>query len=200
MATFEEGFVYPLILLLVGAGVTSLLIPLFTKKWEDRKKKLEIRVDITSKMAEAVAYQVANAVFAIERRKNKFDDDETETFYEDMRKWYVDISTIGSKLDSYFSEAGLSGRWRNFCISLETINIALRLYFLEARSEYENTNLKSYLAELRNYLSDDKKADWDRLTTQMIFDPNLWNAILNVLIDQGEKMLKHVSKLPIKIS
>src|SRR5215216_2465278 len=57
MATFEESFLYPLVLLLIGAGLTSLLIPWFTKRWEDRKKELEIKVDIASKIAEVMAFQ-----------------------------------------------------------------------------------------------------------------------------------------------
>jgi hypothetical protein len=76
MASFEESFLYLLILLLVGAGVTSQLIPRFTKRWEDRRKEREIevedcrkevdiKVDITSKMAEAIAHQMASASASI---------------------------------------------------------------------------------------------------------------------------------------
>jgi hypothetical protein len=42
MVTLEEVLVHPLFLLLIGAGVSSLLIPWFTNKWQDHRKKLEI--------------------------------------------------------------------------------------------------------------------------------------------------------------
>jgi hypothetical protein len=84
------------------------------------QEKAGDRGDIVSKMAEALAYQGANAFITVERRKNKFTEDETDTFYEELRKWYVDTAIIGSKLDSYFSEEGLSKRWIDHCHSLRT--------------------------------------------------------------------------------
>ena len=71
MATFEESFLYPLILLLVGAGITSLLIPWFTKRWEDRKKELEIKVDIASRMAEAIGTNWATYRSCLTAEKKK---------------------------------------------------------------------------------------------------------------------------------
>src|SRR5688572_15919458 len=69
MATFEESFLYPLILLLVGAGVTSLLIPWFTNRWQDRRKQLEIKVDLVSKITEVYGSMSAKVVVSTERMK-----------------------------------------------------------------------------------------------------------------------------------
>lgn len=50
MATFEESFVYPLYLLLIGAGA-SVGIGTWLSHWlENRRKELEIKVDLASKM------------------------------------------------------------------------------------------------------------------------------------------------------
>jgi hypothetical protein len=91
MATFEESFLYPLILLLVGAGVSGVLVAWLTNRWQDRRterenkledcrkkreievennrKRLEIKVDIASKIAEALAYQIATENIHIDREK-----------------------------------------------------------------------------------------------------------------------------------
>ncbi len=39
MATFEEIFLYPLILLFIGAGVSGLLVSWLTNRWEDHRKE-----------------------------------------------------------------------------------------------------------------------------------------------------------------
>ncbi len=44
MATFEEGFLYPLYLLLIGAGVSGLLVGVVTHKLENRRKEREMKV------------------------------------------------------------------------------------------------------------------------------------------------------------
>jgi len=129
MATFEEGFLYPLILLLVGAGLTSLLIPWFTKRWEDRKKELEIKVDIASKIAEVMAFQIADSAISITRKKRKFTEPEEDAFYEYVRKRATDFYTIRSKLESYFSETDIIERWRNFAYVLGSFGDVSRLYF-----------------------------------------------------------------------
>lgn len=64
MVTLEEILVHPITLLLIGAGVSSLLIPWFTNKWQDHRKELEIRVDIASKIAESVGNHIGNANIA----------------------------------------------------------------------------------------------------------------------------------------
>jgi hypothetical protein len=71
MVTLEQIFgifEHPLTLLLIGAGLSSLLIPWFTNRWQDHRKKLEIKVDIASKMAQATGPLLANA--AISTRGN----------------------------------------------------------------------------------------------------------------------------------
>jgi uncharacterized integral membrane protein len=38
MATFEESFLYPLILLLIGALISGVLVAKLTNRWENNKK------------------------------------------------------------------------------------------------------------------------------------------------------------------
>jgi hypothetical protein len=73
MATFEESFLYPLALLLIGAGLSGGLVTWLSHWLENRRKereikvehdrkKLEIKVDIASKMAEEIADRFGNAL------------------------------------------------------------------------------------------------------------------------------------------
>jgi|SRR5215213_4489074 len=112
MATFEESFLYLLILLLIGAGVSGALITWFTHWLENRRKERvieverkrkewEIKVELMSKMAEAAGYIHSTAVALVEQGVNKIPYTETDSLIEDRKKWYADGEIINSKLESY---------------------------------------------------------------------------------------------------
>jgi hypothetical protein len=98
MVTLEEIFGHPLNLLLIRAGVSSLVIPWVTNKWQDNRKKLEIMVDIVSQMPEEILYQLGSVIGSIDMRKQEFTDAEKYAFWENERKWFT-------KLISYVQES-----------------------------------------------------------------------------------------------
>src|SRR5687768_13752561 len=126
MVTLEEILVHPITLLLIGAGVTSLLIPWFTKRWEDRKKELEIKVDIVSKMTEVRANVLAEASIEIELLK---EDVEKEKVYENLRKWYGEVNIIRSKLQSYYGDTELAKTWFDYWYAIDNYYLASINYF-----------------------------------------------------------------------
>jgi hypothetical protein len=208
MATFEESFLYPLVLLLVGAGLSGGLVTWLSHSLEKSRKEreievekgrkeMEIKVGIVSRMAEVIASQLANAMLAVQRGKKAFTAAEIDVYYENIRKYYVDFTIIESQLVSYFSGTGLSNRWGNYCHYLQEFSNASRLYFLEDRSDQQNAELKVSLAEIRDYLSDVKQVDWNRFTTQMTFDSKQWYIVAVLMANRGGGMFKDVLKLPI---
>jgi hypothetical protein len=98
MVTLEEIFGHPLTLLLIGAGVSSLVISWVTNKWQDHRKKLEIMVDIVSQMTEEILYQLGSVIGSIDMKKQEFTDSEKYAFWENERKGFT-------KLISYVQES-----------------------------------------------------------------------------------------------
>jgi hypothetical protein len=208
MATFEESFLYPLVLLLVGAGVSGGLVAWLTNRWEDRRKErefavenrrkeLEIKVDIASRMAEAIGYQIANAMTVAHEAKVEFTAAQWHTLYENHKKYFADTNIIRSKLETYFSGAGVNERWDCYIPVLMSLDLASAQYFLKPRSEKEEFNLKFSLELIRNYFSDDSRINWDRLTTD--YDEHLWQEITSLVSEQGDEIIKDVLNLPIKV-
>jgi hypothetical protein len=105
--TFWESFW----LLLIGAVISFVLGTWLTKRWQNNMKKLDIKVDIGSKIAEFVSYQTAKTTISTKRRKETFTDADKDEYFEDMREGYVDFSIIRSKLESYFPNLGIRERW-----------------------------------------------------------------------------------------
>lgn len=207
MATFEEGFLYPLILLLVGAGVSGVLVSWLTNRWQDRRKELEIKVDIASKMAEAVGYYIANALILTYRQNFTVADE--DAYYESMRKWYIDVNIISSKLDTYFPQTDIRNRWEGYYDVLVAFNEATRYYFYESPSEEQKNDLKLQLENIRKYFKEnnmhiDQKNNkdlhwWNRLTTEMRYNDDLWTKVANQVYAQSNKIIKDVLKLPMKV-
>lgn len=204
MVTIEEisqFLEHPFFLLLAGAGVSSVLIPWFTNRWQDHRKKLEIRADIASKMSEVIAYQMADAAVSMGRKKKSVTDADKATRDENFRKWYVDANIVGSKLESYFSEVGIRRKWEIYCSILVQYSSASRVFFYEALSEEDKDALKHDLKMMRTYFEsvyeDKQPIDWDLFTTKMGFDEH-WYDVGEVLMRRGYEIIKDVLKLPIK--
>lgn len=50
-----SGLQHPLLLLVVGALISSYIIPLYTKAWQDHQKELELKTDLVSEISDATA-------------------------------------------------------------------------------------------------------------------------------------------------
>jgi hypothetical protein len=219
MATFEESFVYPLILLGIGAGITigvsNLLIPKFAERSETRKKELEIKVDITSKMAEIMGSAIGPSFFIYLRKKIISTPAEKEAVDEAVKKIVTDAYKVDAMLTSYSSEEKIIKAWRDYEGVIVAFRSASSLYFNENRSGDAKGSLVNDFRLIEKYFSDnnlpdfsdDIKKKWERLTTDetcdselWTFDYNLWSEVTWKLSDQGDKIRADFLNSRIKIS
>jgi hypothetical protein len=198
MVTLEQISValeHPLVLLLIGAGVSGVLVAWLTNRWDDHKKKLEIKMDIASKMAEYMSNLHVNAQVSINVKKDTFTDADRDTRFQNARKYLVDSRIIKIELENYFSDAGIDQRWQAHALALYSFSMASIYYFLKDPSEDEKRRLENSLTKIRAYFpDDDKTVDWDRLTTDMTYDKDLWDNVSHLLEQQGDQIIKDVLK------
>jgi hypothetical protein len=197
MATLEEGLIYPLILLLIGAGISGGLVTWLTNRWQNNRKELEIKVDIVSKMAEAMALQDANAFIYYLRKKKTLTDTEIDAYFADVKRWHTDTRIVGSKLQAYFPEEDIRKRWEKYCDLLAGYSSASRQYFYEYKEREEK--LKVNLESIRDFFSGDTRVDWNQLISKLNFDKNEWNKVAVLVSERGDELVKQVLKLPIKV-
>jgi hypothetical protein len=133
-------------------GVTSLLIPWFTNKWQDRRKQLEIKVDLVSKITEAYGSVSAKVVVSTVRRKPISNVDEA------VEKFLGDGDIVHSLLRSYYSsEAGITNRWYNFASTYFAFADATSLYFVNDPTDDEKSLLEDDLNKIKKYFLDNKE-------------------------------------------
>jgi hypothetical protein len=211
MVTLEEIFAYPLTLPLISVGVSAGLSAWLTHflanrrrkreiEVENRRKELEIKVDITSKMTEVIAYTMANSLLSTQRKitdsnseKIKAEDDES------LRKFYVDVNVINSKLESYFSEPKINEKWVRYYETLLAFRYFSKDYSFEHTTDEQKNGIKFRAEAIRKYFSDRKGIDWDRFTTQTAFDRELWGDVANLFSHRGNEIIKEVFNLLIKV-
>jgi len=208
---WEEDFVYPLYLLFIGAGVSDGLVALLGHYLEgrrrerefaveDRKKELDIKVDIASKMSEAMGHLMASASIAKDLEIKTHPELKSEGFYENLKKWSVDSNIIASKLESYFPE-GIKGRWKGYVDVLVAFYWITAYYYLKDLSKEDKDEFRFGLEFLKDYFKDSKQIEpkkWHRFTMELNIDENLWNEVRTLILQSGDEIIKDVLKLAIK--
>jgi hypothetical protein len=98
---------------------------------EDRRKELEIKVEIVSKMDETIRNRVdkalsLQALSLTSKTKERPTEDEQIAEVENVKKWYMlEAKSIESKLDTYFPETNLDDRWDYYARTLKAYIMAL---------------------------------------------------------------------------
>lgn len=194
MVTIEEIIGHPLTLLLIGAGVSSLVIPWITNKWQDHKKKLEIKVDIVSKMSEEISYQLGNAALSLFVKKTAFTDAEYNAYNQSSIEWFIKVNITRSKLQSYYPDTNIAEKWDDYCFILNDIESASRNYF--DQNPKAKKELEHELAIIKDDLSDDESINWNDLTAH--YNDELWWAVVRITRNRGDEIIGNVLKSPIR--
>jgi hypothetical protein len=195
---WEEDFVYPLILLLIGAGVSGGLVALLTHFLETRRKEREIEVErkrkeleiktvITSKMAEIMA-RLDFEVVILTYHKKKLSPEEKNNLIQIEKSWYIDTRSVLSKLEAYFPDTNIRERWDVHLSLLDTFAVASRTYF----DPDDRHMLENSLYSIKENLSNETSINSQLGNLTTTFDENLWNPIRQTIRRRGDKIIEDV--------
>ena len=131
----ENFLKHPLFLLIVGAVISRLVIPLITRNWQIRQKSLEIKTNLVSEISQAVMEFFMSVQFVHlrkEHRQSSQDDvlpEEQIEFDQAYKTWEVKSAVIATKLEAYITESKVPDTWITFS------NIVTQFYALEGTTE-----------------------------------------------------------------
>lgn len=147
--TLSEFLAHPFLLLIVGAIISSILVPTFSKKWQDRKKKLEIKIDLMTKISEVVASWEIDT-----RALVRLEHPPTERNPE----WRVKGSSITAILFAYFPSEPIYEKWKvYFNIIDQYWWFSNTVFHGEMKEEY-----KKDIDMFQNFLGEkSNEIDWD---------------------------------------
>lgn len=141
---------HPFILLVTGAMLSGLIIPLITRSWQNRQKSLEIKTGLVSEISETVMEFFMSIQFVHIRKEIRGNPpiavtpQEQAEFDQAYKAWEVRSAVIGTKLQAYFPESNISKKWTAFS------DVLTRFYALEGIAEPQ---LPGSMSSLANQIS-----------------------------------------------
>ncbi len=96
---------HPLTLIVVGAFLSSFLIPSFTRRWQNHQKELEIKVDLLGRVSDAVTRVITHAWFRDFGGKEELSEVDRREFDWRYGEWEVNIRVLQANFEAYFRGA-----------------------------------------------------------------------------------------------
>ncbi len=112
----SHGLAHPFVIAVVIAVLVNLLIPQFTRKWQDHQKALEIKTGLVSDMGESISNTVMNGRFIAAGLVSRSSSDpraDQRAFNDGYRAWSTSSASIAAKIEAYFGNE-LGTQWRKF--------------------------------------------------------------------------------------
>lgn len=147
--TLPEFLAHPFVLLIVGIVISSILVPVFSKRWQDRKKKLEIKIELITKISEVTASWELDTRAMVNLKERPL---------ERNPNWRVKGSSITAILYAYFPTEQIYQKWKVYFNIIDQFWWFSNMVFHgEMKDEY-----KKNVDMFQNFLGDEfKKSDWD---------------------------------------
>jgi hypothetical protein len=109
-SVIRNWLAHPLLLLLVGALVTSILVPVLTHQWQNHEKELEIK----SGLAEQINNSVTNFVMAVQFAEVGVKSQSQAQYDKAYRDWEVIRGQLESKIRVYFPTTRIADDWDRY--------------------------------------------------------------------------------------
>jgi hypothetical protein len=137
---YYDALNHPLLLLVVGALISSYIIPFYSREWQDHQKELELKSDLVGKIGDAVTNMVIKT-----QAKKAVVSIPYEEFYDTWQTWESASATIASRIRAYFYSSPLTEQWNNYS------KIVTDFAFLSISSDA--CKRLGYVQEIQKYFS-----------------------------------------------
>jgi hypothetical protein len=113
---------HPLLLLLVGALLTSILLPRCTRNWQQYEKELEIKRELAQDISRSSgtflrAIKAAQVTSLVALRVEQAPEPEYAGRLRE--RWEVEGEVLGAEMQIYFPDSELKARWSRFVLAAQ---------------------------------------------------------------------------------
>ena len=137
-ALLTRALSHPLLLLLVGALISALVVPVFTQRWQEHQRELEIQTSLVSELTRS-----SSAFMTVVRLRLQDPAGEGQDLDEAWRRWRTDSAVTRARLRASYAEHDLVLEW-------EALDEAMSGFYSFARFadgvNHTPVNLEGFLA------------------------------------------------------
>src|SRR3954471_16135470 len=138
---------------IVAAGITALLIPWITGRWQDHKQQLELRTTIATDMSRAYTdvivsrrFVTGGLVYSGSARRAENTAATQQAWTAALHEWLVQSGTIGAQLTGRYGPEGIARNWREFARAVTA--------YMRLGSQIPTAERAALLARQRAYVGD----------------------------------------------
>jgi hypothetical protein len=164
---------HPLVLLILGGAFTGYLLPRLTRKWQDRQKELEVKIELVSQISEVAVPAWGRLVSGIEPLGTK-DTVVRDELMQAYRDWEIESTKILSTLSAYYRDGYVPQKWLIYC---EIVRVAFNLTWTDAIAT-------------REALVQTLKKDVSWLSNEDPVQPQLSLGAMNTLEEGGDVIIR----------
>jgi hypothetical protein len=106
----REWLSHPLLLLLIGALISSILVPSLTRQWQNHEKELEMKSGLVEDMNNSVTDFVMAVQFAEVGATSQSQADYDKAY----RDWEIKRGQLASKIRVYFPASRIADEWSRY--------------------------------------------------------------------------------------
>ena len=195
----------PLLLLVVGAAITSYIIPKITNRWQEQRKEIEVKIELTTKMSTLIGDLFGNAAKAWSSESGLTQDQIKEAL-SFIEKWTRKTYATRHQLQAYTRSSKLSKQWDWYINILRFYLFASLGYF--DKSPNSKQSLENSLNDLKEYLKNSDQhleapintqinIDIDTITSAS-YNQKAWMSLGTFLTEIGDETLQEVMNTSFK--
>jgi len=173
----EDLLAHPFTLLISAAIITGILVPYFSTKRENHKKKLEIKSKLISNIDESVAKFI---LYEGNVPTKDLDLNEKEEWKKTQERG-VKLHMIGSELRTYFHKTPVVDEWMNFYYLLISFT-SICWYLGFDKSE----RLEEDISDFDSKPDFTGQVDWEKIRSKKGWEPELRKVNDYVLLKAEE--------------
>ena len=182
-------------LLIVGAVISSLLIPWFFQIWQNQQTELEIKTSLISKISESVIDLIMATQSVILQNNNQQIYTQTEinrlfdNLNEKYRQWEIESAIINSQLRAYFPNSDVSNLWGSLKIYSNSFSENVTDFYRLSNNAKVNSTSPIDFGEKRQAILDQMESIIDKILKAKITSFSIgFGETRQILLDQMESI------------
>lgn len=176
----------------VAAGITALLIPWITGKWQDHKEQIELRTSIAADMSRAYTDVIVSERFVAfglvysAGSKSEQISSNTNAWRAAWHDWLVAAGTLGAQLTSRYGTEGIAADWKQYGTAVAA--------YIRLGGEIPKRDRTELIGALKQYLGP-TEVEWGGLehTSKLKSYPDFrksYTALGDRLLGRGDELVQ----------